>query len=94
MTTVKVMEISDFVEKEGLDIDDFSKESMSISINSNKVKYIKYLSYKTGKTMSNIVESLMCLNFEELHDSEETTLFGGSFIDDIPMIEVEHIKKT
>lgn len=77
MSVVSFMEMEEFILSEGLDPNDESKEVMSISINANKVKYIKYLSYRTGLSSSKILETLLCVNPEEIGDNEEGNIYGN-----------------
>lgn len=76
MSVVSFMEVDEFVLAEGLDPNDNSKDTTSISINANKLKYIKYLSYRTGFSVSKIIESLLCINIEEIGDNDEGNIYG------------------
>lgn len=62
---ILVKDFDAFVEEEGLDITDNTRETASVRIDVNRLKYMRYLSYKTGKTLSEIINDNICLNREE-----------------------------
>lgn len=75
---IEVMSIEAFIKSEELDINDETRETVSVRIDTNRLKYLKYLSYKTGRSVSTIVNDSMCLNTEGFSSSSES----GTLIED------------
>lgn len=66
---IKVDSIEKFINDEGLDINDTEKVSVSVRLNKNKIKYVKYLAYKTGKSYSEIIDNFFNVSGDEFSDN-------------------------
>lgn len=71
---VVVMGYKEFIESERLDKNDASRKSTSVTMNKNRLKYFKYIAYKTDRNLSDIIESMLYSDFDEFTDMNPLTM--------------------
>lgn len=77
---ILVKDFDAFIIDEALDVNDDSRETASVRIDVNRLKYIRYLAYKTGKTTSEILNDTICLNGEAFSTNRLSgTLCGETY---------------
>lgn len=77
---ILVKDFDAFLIEEGLDANDDSRETASVRVDVNRLRYIKYLSYKTGKTVSEILNDVIVLNREEFSTNKMSgTICGETY---------------
>ena len=67
---ILVKDFDTFVNDEKLDLSNDSRETVSVRIDKNRLKYIKYIGYMTGETVSSIINDTICLNREDFSTNE------------------------
>lgn len=73
MLPVKIMNYDEFILDNNIDVNDLSRMQTSLTMNKNRLNYLKYVSYKTGMTLSHVIESMLYADFETVGRVDVTT---------------------
>ena len=68
---IKIMSYDDFIKTECRSTKESPKITMSIRMSAQRAEYFKYLSYKTGLSVSKLLEDMAKADFDEVSSADE-----------------------